>query len=175
MIEPQSACHHRNRRRWHVRSFGSVLWGLLVVIVLAGIGVGIYNAGLQQGIVQSADLPAGTVPYAAYGGHWDGGIFGLFFPILFLFILFGIARAAFGHRRGWGHGYGYGPGRWGYGRGPWMGPNGPTGSGSDREQWVAEMHRRLHEAEGTDPNASGSASGSGTPGTGPGAGTPPAS
>jgi hypothetical protein len=155
----------------HVRSFGSILWGLLVVIVLAGIGVGIYNAGLQQGIVQSANLPAGTVPYAAYGWRGDGGILGLFFPILFLFILFGLARAAFGHRRGWGHGYG----GWGYGRGPWMGAGGqggPAVPGTDREQWVAEMHRRLHEAEGTDPNATGSASGSG-PATG--SGTPPGS
>jgi hypothetical protein len=140
----------------HVRSFGSILWGLLVAIVLAGIGVTVYNAGLQQGIAQSANVPAGTVPYAYYGWHgWDGGIFGLFFPILFLFILFGIARAAFGHRRGWGHGYGYGPGRWGYG--PWMG-SGPsaTGSGDPREQWVADMHRRLHEAEATSPTGPGS-------------------
>ena len=156
-----------------MKSFGSILWGLLVVIVLAGIGVGIYNAGLQQGIAQSANLPAGTVPYGYYG--WNGGgfgIFGLIFPILFLFILFGIARAAFGHRRGWGHGYGNGPGRWGYGRGPWMGPNGPMDPGSDRHQWVADMHRRLHEAEGTDPKAPGSASG---PASGSSGATPPAS
>lgn len=146
-----------------MRSFGSVLWGLLVVVVLAGIGVGIYNAGLQQGIVQSANLPAGTVPYAAYGWHWGGGILGLFFPILFLFILFGIARAAFGHRHGWGHGYG---------RGPWMGPTGPMTPGTDRDQLVAEMHRRLHEAEGTDAKGPGSA---GSSGPGSGAGSPPAS
>ena len=147
-----------------MRSFGSVLWGLLVVIVLAGIGVGIYNAGLQQGIAQSATLPAGTVPYGYYGWHGGGfGIFGLIFPILFLFLLFGLARAAFGGRRGWGHhGYGPGSGKWGYGPGPWM------GSGSDREQWVADMHRRLHETEGTDPKGPGSVSGSG-------GGTPPAS
>jgi len=150
-----------------VRTFGSILWGLVVVVVLAGIGVGVYNAGLQQGIAQSANLPAGAVPYYAYGWHgWDGGIFGLLFPILFLFILFGIARAAFGHRRGWGRGYGPGYGKWGYGPGGWgMGP------GNDREQWVAEMHRRLHEAEGASPNAS---PGSGTS-TGPSGGTPPAS
>jgi hypothetical protein len=158
----------------HMRSFGSILWGLLVVVVLAGIGVAIYNAGLQQGIVQSANLPAGTVPYGYYGWHGDGGIFGLFFPILFLFILFGIARAAFGHRHGWGRGYGYGPGKWGYGRGPWMGPNGPTGQG-DREPWVAEMHRRLHEAEGTDPQGPASTGGSASGSSASGPGTPPAS
>ena len=67
--------------------------------------------------------------------------------------------------------YGYYP--WGYGPGAWMGPG--SASGTDREHWVAEMHRRLHEAEGSSPTAS-----SGGPGTssGPdssGAGTPPAS
>jgi len=156
-----------------MRSFGSILWGLLVVVVLAGIGVAIYNAGLQQGIAQSANLPAGTVPYYAYGWNGGGGwgIFGLFFPILFLFILFGIARAAFGHRRGWG-GYGPGYGKWGYGPGAGMGPG--MGPGSDREHWVAEMHRRLHEAEGSSPTASTGGPGRST-GTGSSdAGTPPA-
>ena len=158
-----------------MRSFGSILWGLLVVVVLAGIGVTIYNAGLQQGIAQSASVPAGTVPYSTYGWHgWDGGIFGLFFPILFLFILFGIFRAAFGHRRGWGHGYGPGYGKWGYGPGAWMGPSGPgTDTGNPRDQWVAEMHRRLHEAEGSSPTgSSGGGTGSGSSGSSGGPSNP---
>ena len=167
-----------------MRSFGSILWGLLVVIVLAGIGVGTYNAGLQQGIAQSANVPAGTVPYGYYGWHGGGfGILGLIFPLLFLFILFGIARAAFGHRRGWGHGYGPGYGRWGYGPGAWMGPGSPdsgSGTGNPRDQWVAEMHRRLHEAEGTANPSGANPSGANPSGTGPagsssGSGTPPAS
>ena len=156
-----------------MRSFGSILWSLLVVIVLAGIGVGIYNAGLQQGIAQSATLPAGTVPYYAYGAygwHGGGGIFGLLFPILFLFILFGIARAAFGHRRGWGHGYGPGYGKWGSGP-RWMGSQ-SSGTGSPRDQWVADMHRRLHEAEGTSPSGAGPAAGGGSGTASPGTGTP---
>jgi len=156
-----------------MRSFGSILWSLLVVIVLAGIGVGIYNAGLQQGIAQSANLPAGTVPYAYYGWHGGGGIFGLLFPILFLFLLFGIARAAFGHRRGWGHGYGPGYGKWGSGPG-WMGGT-SSGTGNPRDQWVADMHRKLHEAEGTSPSGTGPTTGGGSgPGTS-GTGNPPAS
>lgn len=142
-----------------MRGIGSVLFGILVLVVLAGIGVGIYDAGLQQGIAQSATVPAGAVPYYAYGYGWHGGfgIFGLLFPILFLFLIFGLARAAFRGRRGWGgwgHGYGYGPGK--SGPGPWIGSQ-------DRDQWVAEWHRRLHESEGTDPKGPGSGSSSGAP------------
>jgi hypothetical protein len=146
----------------HVRGFGSFLLGVLALVLLAGIGVGIYNAGLEQGIAQTAQLPAGTVPYYAYGWHWGGGIFGLFFPILFLFIIFGLIRAAFrGGRGGWGHhGYGYGPGKWGPGgSGPWMG---------DRDSRIAEWHRQLHEAEGSTPGASSGSTGTGPAGSGPG-------
>ena len=141
-----------------MRGFASVLFGLVVVIVLAGIGVGIYDAGVQQGIAQTASVPAGTVPYAAYGYGFHGGFgfLGLLFPLFFLFLIFGIARAAFrGGRGGWGHGYGHGYGKWG--------PGGPTG-GSDREAWVAEMHRRLHEESGSTPPA----------GSGPNGGSGPA-
>jgi hypothetical protein len=144
----------------HVRSLGSFLAGLLVLVLLGAIGVGIYDAGLQQGIAQSVDLPANAVPYAAYGYHgfgWGGGLLGLIFPILFLFLIFGLVRAAFRGGRGWGHhGYGYGPGRWG----------GP-GSG-DRSQWVADWHRHLHETEGTSPSGSGISAGTGP--TGPASG-----
>ena len=139
-----------------MRGFGSFLLGVLALVLLAGIGVGIYNAGLEQGIAQTAQLPAGTVPYYAYGWHGAGfGIFGLIFPILFLFLIFGLIRAAFrGGRGGWGHhGYGYGPGKWG--SGPWMG---------DRDSRIAEWHRQLHENEGTTP---GGSRGSGPSGSGP--------
>jgi len=129
-----------------VRGFGSVLFGLVVVVVLAGIGVGIYDAGVQQGIAQTASVPAGTLPYAAYGYGFHGGFgfLGLLFPIFFLFLIFGIARAAFrGGRGGWGRGYGHGYGKWG--------PGGPGMGGSDRDAWVADWHRRLHEDGGSNP------------------------
>ena len=146
-----------------MRGFASVLFGLVIVIVLAGIGVGIYDAGVQQGIAQTASVPAGTLPYAAYGYGFHGGFgfLGLLFPILFLFLIFGLARAAFrGGRGGWGHGYGRGYGKWGPG-GPWM-------SGSDREAWVADMHRRLHEEGGSTPPTGAGPSGSpGSSGSGP--------
>jgi len=145
-----------------VRGFGSFLLGLLALFVLGAVGVGIYDAGLQQGIAQSANVPAGAVPYYAYGygfhGFGFGGLFGLIIPILFLFLIFGLIRAAFGHRRGWGHhgwyGSGYGSGK--PGSGPWMG---------DRDSQIAEWHRHLHEAEGTSPASGSTGSGSGGSGT----------
>ena len=144
-----------------MRSLGSFLAGLLVLVLLGAIGVGIYDAGLQQGIAQSANLPAGAVPYYGYGYHgfgFGGGLLGLIFPILFLFLIFGLVRAAFRGGRGWGHhGYGYGPDGWG-GPGP-----------GDRNQWVADWHRRLHESEGDAP--SGSATGAGPAGPGSGQGS----
>jgi len=148
-----------------VRGFASVLFGLVIVVVLAGIGVGIYDAGVQQGIAQTASVPAGTLPYAAYGYGFHGGFgfLGLLFPILFLFVIFGLVRAAFrGGRGGWGRGYGHGYGKWGPG-----GPGGPWMGGSDRETWIADWHRKLHEDAGTTP-ASGSGAGpTGSSGSGP--------
>jgi hypothetical protein len=145
----------------HVRGFGSFLVGLLALVLLGAIGVGIYDAGLQQGIAQSASVPAGTVPYYAYGYGFHGGfgLFGLLFPLLFLFLIFGLVRAAFrGGRGGWGHGYG----RWG--GGPWM-------SGPDRDAWTAErdsriadLHRRLHEEPGSSGSTTGTSQGPGSTG-----------
>lgn len=140
------------------RSFASFLFGLIVVGILVAVGVGIYQAGVAQGVIDAGRFPAGAaVPVAGYDGYRGGGgfgILGLLFPLFFLFLIFGVLRAIFGHRRGWGHGYGYGRG---WDRGP-----------GDREQFVAEMHRRLHETDagsGTAPGGTGS-------GTAPGSGTP---
>jgi hypothetical protein len=153
------------------RSIASFLFSLIVVGILVAVGVGIYQAGVAQGVIDAGRFPAGAaVPVAGYGYHDGGfGFLGLLFPLLFLFLIFGVIRAAFGHRRGWGHGYGYGRG--------W--DKGPGGSGDstdprwDRERYVAEMHRRLHEADagsGTGPGTTGSTSGSGSASGNPGAG-----
>ena len=123
----------------------------LVVLVLAGVGIGIYNAGVSQGIAQAATLPEGSTVVTAvpYGYGWHGGFFGfgflwILFPIFFFLLLFGLARAAFGGGRRWG-GPGWGP-RSGYGPGGWH---------DERERYIAEYHRRLHDegAGGSgDPN-----------------------
>ena len=75
------------------------------------------------------------------------GFLGLLFPIFFIFLLFGLLRAAFGRGRGWGHGYGHG---YGYGPGWDKGMSaGPDAWHEERDRRMAELHRRLHEADGS--------------------------
>ena len=144
------------------RSLASIFFSLIIVGILVAIGVGIYQAGVAQGVIDAGRFPAGAaVPVGGYGygGYHEGGFgfLGLLFPLLFLFLIFGILRAAFGHRRGWGRGYG----SWGgWNTGPGQG-YGPTGRGWDRESAIAEMHRRMHEADAGTTNT-----GSGTPSSG---------
>ncbi len=135
------------------RGFVNFLIGIVVLVLLIGVGVGIYDAGIQQGIAQTANVPVGAVaPYAygyGWGFHGGFGIFGFLFPLLFIFLIFGLVRAAFrGGRGGWG-GHGWG----GYG----WGPNGPDRSAwqAERERQLAEMHNRFHEGGGQDPASPG--------------------
>jgi hypothetical protein len=129
---------------------------LIAVGLLIGVGVEIYQSGVQQGIVDAGRVPAGAaVPYVGYGYHpgFGFGFLGFLFPLLFIFLIFGLVRAAFwggrGHRgwggRGWG-GYGYGPG----------GPGSdPSGWQAERDRRIAEMHQRLHDAGATGASPSG--------------------
>ena len=142
------------------RGIFSFLLGLVVVGILVGLGVGVYQAGIAQGIVDAGRFPAAAaVPVAGYGWHGGPGIFGILFGIFFLFLIFGLLRAAFsrgrGYGPGWGHGYGYGPG--------WSrGPGGDTGSNpwtEERDRRIADLHRRLHEeGDGGTPGSGSSAS-----------------
>jgi hypothetical protein len=140
--------------------FGFLLT-LLAVGLLVGIGVGIYQMGVAQGIVDAGRFPAGApVPAAGYG-HRDGpGIFGLLFGLFFLFLIFGLLRAAFSRGQGWGHGYrpgsGWGPG-WGKGFGP---EGGPESWREQRDRRVEDWHRKLHETEGSGSSSSGGSGGS---------------
>ena len=131
------------------------LLGLIVVGVLVGIGAGLYQAGVTQGIIDAGRFPAGgPVPVTGYGPGHGFGFLGLLFPILFLFLIFGLIRAAFSRGRGWGPGYGQGRG-WGPGFGP--GSGGPDGWREERDRRISELHRRLHD-EG-DANTAGSDAG----------------
>ena len=151
------------------RSGFRLLLVLVLVVGVAFLGIGAYNAGIAAGIAQGAGaaVPPGTVvapgvvPY--YGWHPSGfgfGFFGFLGTLLFLFLIFALIRAVvFGGRgRGWG-----GPGRWGPG-----GPGGPGDAGHDHwkgSPWAGraretfdEWHRESHSGEaGSEPAGQGPA------------------
>lgn len=143
------------------RAIVSFLFLLIVAGVLAGIGAQVYQAGVVQGIVDAGRFPAGaTVPVVGGYGNHGFDFLGILFPILFLFLIFGILRAAFSHGRGWDHRYGRGHG-WG---GGWDKGDGPDAGAAmswreERERRMADMHRRLHDAD------AGTGSATGSPGT----------
>jgi hypothetical protein len=127
------------------RTFARILLAVILIGGAIGIGVTSYNAGVTAGLVESGQavvVPGGVsvAPGGAYVGYGWGyghgpGFFGFLGGLLFLFILLGLVRAAFGGpRRGWG-----GPG----------GPGGPRRWGGDWrhdawEQRVKETHDALH-------------------------------
>ena len=87
---------------------------ILVLIIGGAIAWGAYDAGVMQGAAQGVTqfvAPAGapgTVPVVAYYGRpygWGYGFnpFGFLFPLLGLFLFFGVMRAIIGGGRGWGH------------------------------------------------------------------------
>jgi len=104
---------------------------LVFVAALIGVGAYIYNAGVAQGLAESARVAggeSGTLPmYGPYARPFFGfGFFGWLIPLFFLFLFFGALRAIF-WRRPWGGSRMRGP--WGNGAPPMF------------EEW----HRRLHE------------------------------
>jgi len=116
---------------------GRFVVGALVALLIAGgaavLGVSAYQAGIAQGIAQSADGATSVVVYGAggAGGFGFGGFFVAILGLLFvLFIVGGIARAIAFRRAG--------PGRWGGPRG-WGGP-GHWGGGSEADR--AAAHER---------------------------------
>jgi hypothetical protein len=104
-------------------TFFRVVLALLAVALLVGIGAGVYNAGVSEGLAEAARQAVASgdpVPQAyAYGPYWHGPFHG------------GLVRAAFG----WG--------RW---RGGPGGPGGPNGWGGRRER-MEELHRELHRRD----------------------------
>jgi hypothetical protein len=105
---------------------------LAIVLAIVLVGCGIYLAyqnGFDQGATTAlaAENGEGTTVVVDRGWRHTGGFgFGFLFPLLFLFLIFGALRAAWG-----------GPRRWGYGPG-WHGPEHMEG------RW-AEWHKRAHE------------------------------
>lgn len=77
----------------------AILVTVAIAVAVAALG---YQAGLAQGLAASGAVA--PIAYAPWG--FGFGVFGLLIPILFLFLFFGLARAAFwGGRWGGGHGH----------------------------------------------------------------------
>ncbi len=127
-----------------MRRFGVVPGIVLVVLIVlgaAGIGWLAYNAGVENGLAQSA---AGEAPIGP-PGYWYGlrpfvpgfGLLGCLVPIFLFFLFTGAMRMVF----------------WPWRMGMWGGPRGKFGRGGwrqhfdeEREEW----HRKAHSA-GEDP------------------------
>ena len=105
--------------------------GIIVTLVIAAIvGVGAYQLGVAQGLATTGTAVAPAVYYHPF---FFGG-FGFLFPLLFIFFIFFLFRAAF-----WGWGgrhYGGGWGKAGYYQSP-------------RERLEA-LHKELHGEKPTD-------------------------
>jgi hypothetical protein len=130
------------------RTFAQILLAIVLIGAAVGLGVTAYDAGVSAGLAQNGTVavaPAG--PYVGYGWGWGighgFGFFGFLGGLLFLFLLFGLIRAAFGggHRRGWG-----GPGSWG-GPGAWR-----DGGGRSWEDRAREVHDAWHRDHPTQPD-----------------------
>jgi hypothetical protein len=110
---------------------------LAILLVLGLVGLVGYQIGISQQIATAAPgvAPAlAPVAYGYYPWHFGFGFFGLLFPLFFLFIFFGLIRAAFGGGRGWGGGHGT-YSRWGR---------------------MEEMHEELHRAKTDKPSGASS-------------------
>lgn len=131
-----------------MRTFAGIILSILAISVIVGLGAGVYNAGIQQGIIEAGRVPAGQAVQTGYHYGWGAGFnfFDILIPLLFLFILFGLIRAAFGGGRGWGHGDRHPYGSWDRGRDADRGTN-PWRE--ERERRMADMHRRFHETDGS--------------------------
>ncbi len=138
---------------------------LLAVAVIAGVvavGALSYRAGVMQGLAQSGKIefvappPAegGVAPWGYYGwpgfyrpwgfgpfGGFGFGLLGCLFPLLMLFLIFGLFRWVFWRPRFWGGGH-HGPSGEGH-HGPW-GKGGPPMWREGARETFDEWHRQAH-------------------------------
>jgi hypothetical protein len=107
----------------------------LAVIVLAlVVGFVGYQIGIEQNVGVAVPAAGAPVAYYGYPYHFGFGFLGFLFPLFFLFLIFGLLRAAMWGGRGWGsHRYGYGSGKWG---GPW--------ASDEARSRIEELHKELH-------------------------------
>ena len=124
------------------RIVGGIVLLVAVVLGAAAIGYLAYNAGVVEGITQTAAGEALPGEAGKISPHFHGHGIRSFGPASFLlwclavpflfFFFFGAMKMVFSpwRRGGWGHGWG----GWGMKGGPW------------RER-AEEWHRQMHEAE----------------------------
>jgi hypothetical protein len=134
---------------WKMRRGWPIVAAILGVLLLVGVGVAAYNAGVGAG-ARPAVESGHVVQVVGPGYGWHGGWFFpfgfLFFPLFIIGIVL-LVRFAIGGPRGWGRGYG------------WGGPHGPwSDEGRARfEDRFDEWHRRQHEQGSTSPDPGGGA------------------
>ena len=117
---------------------------LVLVGLLAVVGVTIYNAGVTAGInsdigqaiASGAPIPAGYYSGAYLGHPWGFGFGGFLIGLVFLFLFFGLIRAAFGWGR-WGGHHGRGYSKWG-------------GRPDELDSWHRERHGESPESPAPD-------------------------
>jgi len=141
--------------------------GVLVLALGAGISALAYQAGVSQGAATAAS--AGSVVVVG-GGSWGFGILGILFGLFVLFFLarlvIGVTLGTFGRGRGpWARGGHDGRGAWFDGPADGPGAGGPRAPWGDREAFVAEMHRHLHERDAAAQAAPPAGGGPAAPGT----------
>jgi hypothetical protein len=154
-----------------MRTRFGLLGGVLVLALGAGIAALAYQAGLNQGAATAAS--AGSVVVIG-GGSSGFGILGVLIGLFFLFLVarlvLGVTFGAFGGGRGrWAHGGGHGRGAWFDGPAGGPGVGGPRAPWGDREAFLAEMHRHLHERDAAAPAAPPTDGSPAAPGTSTGA------
>ncbi len=123
-----------------------ILAALVLIAALAGVAVLAYNAGAahQAAVAPTTGSQTGSPAYPLY--WWPFPFFGFgFFGLIAAFFLFWIAFGAlrmlfWGPRWGWR--------RWHRGYGGWgMRGNGQDGEDMPVPPMMAELHRRMHEAD----------------------------
>jgi hypothetical protein len=121
--------------------FLRILSAIILVALVVGAGVFVYNAGVAQGLATSGQAvasngqgtPGPYYYYAPFYRPWGFGPFGLIFPLLFVFLIFLAVRGLF--FRDWRR------------HGPWM-RYGPYDYGRrDVPPMAEEWHRKMHEEQ----------------------------
>jgi len=117
---------------------GTILITILALGALGAVGFGLFQMGYERGLVETGEVVVNRIRPVLQDGWWGPGwgfggfgIFGLFFRILFFFLIIGlIARLFFGPR--WGRGPYWGSGDW------------QQGHTTPMEQRLGEWHDQAH-------------------------------